>query len=227
MPLDKVFLFYFIFSSPLMMTLSDAPIHIPLFVLEVRGNTDEKKYLEGIGISPEALLTVIKNTPDSGDPVLIEIHESRFMIGRDLAKEICLSPALDQEKILFQGNQTKQRQIVIDILRGIEGHFSLEELTEKVQKRDAKIGSITIYRTVKVLLQRGILEGVDLPDGSRKYEVIKGHHDHIVCENCGAIYEFHDEEIEKIQEKIAQKEGIDLTGHRMILYGKNCEKCRE
>ena len=70
-----------------------------------------------------------------------------------------------------------------------------------------------------------MVKELELPDGGKKFEVKKGHHDHIICKNCGAIIEFHDAELEELQKKIALKHGIELDSHRMQLFGGECREC--
>jgi Fur family transcriptional regulator, ferric uptake regulator len=208
-----------------MIPLSNAPLYIPLFVLDISANKEEKKYLEGIGVFPESLITVIKNTPESANPVLIEVHESQFMIGRDLSKEIFLSPALEQEGIIFQGNKTEPRKIILNALKNFTGHFTIRECINTIQKNHKNIGEITIYRAIKILVEKKILSEIELPDGTKKMELLKGHHDHIFCQNCGNIIEFYDSDIEELQRKIAQKNNVELVAHKVILIAGHCPKC--
>lgn len=197
-----------------------------LFVLDLKLEKDEKLHLQGLGIYPEGIITIVKN--DNFQPIIVETFgQSRFALDRTLAEGIVISHVLENQELVFKGNQTQQRQVILDMLKS-QGHhhFTLEEFTHEVQSVLPSIGQITIYRTLKTLLEKNILEEIDLPDGNRKFELKKSHHDHLICEDCGAIYEFHNDEIESIQEKIAQKYGMTISNHSMILYGKGCQKCR-
>jgi Fur family ferric uptake transcriptional regulator len=208
-----------------MIPLSDASCDVPFFVLEISGNVEEKKYLKGIGIFPEALITVVKNDKKSENPVLIEVHESQFMIGRDIAREIFITPALEAENIIFEGNKTEPRRVILKAMKGFTEHFSLRECVETVRKKHKEIGEITIYRTLKILLEKKILSEIEFPDGNKKMELLKGHHDHIFCKNCGNIIEFFDPDIEGLQEKVAKKNRAHLISHTMILIAGECPNC--
>jgi len=209
-----------------MISLNQSAIGTPLFVLEIHTTKEEKKYLEGIGIFTEALVSIIKNNGNKEDPVLVEVQETRFMIGFDLAQKIFVSPALDKQELIFQGNKTRQRELILEVLKKFKNHFSLQECVMAVQKKDKTIGEITVYRTLKTLLEKNILEEFELPDGTKKMELLKGHHDHIFCQNCGNIIEFYNKEIEALQEKVAKEKGVSLISHRMILMATDCPKCR-
>ena len=208
-----------------MISLSDASVGTPFFVLDITANTEEKKYLEGIGIFPDALLTIVKNTSHSEDPVLIEVHESQFMIGRELSRQIFLSPALEEEEMIFEGNKTEPRKIILNALKNFSGHFTLRECILAIQKEQKNIGEITIYRALKILVEKKILSEIELPDGTKKMELLKGHHDHIFCQNCSNIIEFYDEDIEELQRKIAKKHCVELIAHKVILIAGQCPKC--
>lgn len=210
-----------------MISLSQAKEGIPYFVLSIECSREEKKFLHGIGIAPESLLTVKKNNVESGDPVVVEVCESQFMIGRDLAEQIIISPALFHQEVIFQGNKTKQRETILGVIQVFTGHFSLRECVKMVQEKDKKIGEITVYRTLKTLTEKGLLEEVELPDGTKKLELLKGHHDHIVCKNCGNIIEFFNAEIEALQKKVAKENNITMLSHTMTLVASDCDKCRD
>lgn len=109
-----------------------------------------------------------------------------------------------------------------------EGHLTAEELTAAVKKRDKTIGQATVYRILRILADSGIAREVRLGDGAVRYEHNIGHehHDHLICESCGKTVEIVDEEIERLQKKLAEKHRFVIARHVMNIYGL-CEHCRE
>ncbi len=208
-----------------------------VIVLERCGNEEEKKYLNNIGIDSESLISVVKNEINTNQPLLIEVNNARFMLSRDLAKKILVDNVLAKQKILFKGNKTQQREIILGVIQNFTHHFSLKECIKKVEEVVEKnnmnspnasenIGDITVYRTVKALKEKHILDEIVLPNGEIKYEIHKEHHDHIFCKNCGNIIEFYSEEIENLQKEIAEKHGVKLYSHSLTMIGLECEKCK-
>lgn len=127
------------------------------------------------------------------------------------------------------GNKiTPQRELILDVFMDMEGHPAPEELYTEVKKRDHSVGQATVYRTLKLLSEAGIAKEMHFGDGLTRYEHKWGqtHHDHLICERCGANIEVVDPQIEKLQEELAAKHGFVLTGHRMYLYGL-CAACRK
>ena len=115
---------------------------------------------------------------------------------------------------------TEQRRTIADVLDQATDHPDVEELYARASNRDPKISIATVYRTVKLLEEAGILEKVDFGDGRARYEdADREHHDHLIDLTTGKVIEFVDPEIEALQEKIAEKLGFRLKGHRMELYG--------
>lgn len=105
-------------------------------------------------------------------------------------------------------------------------HISAEELYAEVRKVNPHVGYATIYRTLKLLKDCNLLFERHFEEGQARYEVAgEHHHDHFICENCGRIIEFENDEIERIQDSIASKLGVLLTHHKMELYGL-CGECR-
>lgn len=123
---------------------------------------------------------------------------------------------------------TPQRRLILDTLLKQNDHISPEELYARVKKRDKSIGQATVYRTLKLLNESGLIEPVDFADGVTRYEPSYGtaHHDHLICEKCGKNIEILDDIIEARQERLAEKHGFTLTRHKMYLYG-ICEECRK
>ena len=120
---------------------------------------------------------------------------------------------------------TGQRRTIAEVLQEARDHPDVEELYNRASARDPKISIATVYRTVKLLEEAGILDKVDFGDGRARYEdAERAHHDHLIDMTTGKIIEFVDPEIEALQEKIAAKLGYRLTGHRMELYGTPLDK---
>lgn len=198
-----------------------------VMVLESSENDEEKKYLQSIGIAPESLISVIKNNQSSHQPLLIEVQGSRFMLSREVAKKIIVVDVLEKQDLLFKGNKTQQREYILEVIQEFSDHFSLKECVKKCQEKDSSIGEITVYRTIKKLREKNILEELVMPSGEKKYEIHKEHHDHIFCKNCGNIIEFYSEEIENLQKKIAENYHVTLFSHSLTMIGVECEKCRD
>ncbi len=115
---------------------------------------------------------------------------------------------------------TEQRRTIAGVLEAADDHPDVEELYARASAADPNISLATVYRTVKLFEEAGILEKLDFRDGRARYEdADREHHDHLIDMNSGEVIEFVDEEIEALQEKIAEKLGYDLKGHRMELYG--------
>jgi len=115
---------------------------------------------------------------------------------------------------------TGQRRIIAQVLSDCEDHPDVEELYRRSIKVDPKISIATVYRTVRLFEEAGLLDRLDFGDGRARYEQTSDdHHDHLIDVQSGTITEFHDEEIEELQRKIAEKLGYKLIGHRMELFG--------
>jgi Fur family ferric uptake transcriptional regulator len=120
----------------------------------------------------------------------------------------------------------QRREILLTFLK-TEKHLTADELYRLVKKRNASIGTATVYRTLKLLSESGLCREFRLDDGTARYEHLYGHdhHDHLICTSCGNLEEVVDPEIEKLQEKLAQKRGFTISNHKMEIYG-ICRKCR-
>ena len=115
---------------------------------------------------------------------------------------------------------TEQRRTIARVLEEADDHPDVEELYTRASGVDPNISLATVYRTVKLFEESGILEKLDFRDGRARYEdADREHHDHLIDVNSGEVIEFVDAEIEALQEKIARKLGYELKGHRMELYG--------
>lgn len=115
---------------------------------------------------------------------------------------------------------TEQRRIIARILEESADHPDVEELYRRSVKIDAKISISTVYRTVKLFEDAGIIERHDFRDGRSRYETVpEEHHDHLIDLKTGVVIEFHSPEIEALQERIAREHGFRLVDHRLELYG--------
>ncbi|MBY6134627.1 transcriptional repressor [Nocardioides marinus] len=115
---------------------------------------------------------------------------------------------------------TGQRRVIARVLQDSDDHPDVEELYARASARDAAISIATVYRTVKLFEEAGILERLEFGDGRARYEdADREHHDHLIDMNTGEVIEFCDPEIEELQERIARKLGYELRGHKLELYG--------
>ena len=115
---------------------------------------------------------------------------------------------------------TEQRRTVAQVLETSQDPPDVEELYARASKLDPRISIATVYRSVKLFEESGILEKLEFGDGRARYEdADRDHHDHLIDMQSGKVIEFIDPEIEALQEKIAQRLGYILKGHRLELYG--------
>ncbi len=114
---------------------------------------------------------------------------------------------------------TYQRRVIAKTLSDSEDHPDAEELYQRASKIDPKISLATVYRTVRLLEEAGIIERHEFRNGRARYEeVTEDHHDHLIDVKTGEIIEFFDEELEKMKESIAERLGYQLVDHRLELY---------
>jgi Fur family ferric uptake transcriptional regulator len=115
---------------------------------------------------------------------------------------------------------TGQRRVIAQVLEASEDHPDVEELYTRSSARDPRISIATVYRTVKLFEESGIIDRLEFGDGRARYEdAEREHHDHLIDLNSGEVIEFVDPDLEALQEKIARKLGYRLKGHRLELYG--------
>ena len=115
---------------------------------------------------------------------------------------------------------TEQRRVIARVLSLAEDHPDVEEVHRRASDLDPRISIATVYRTVRLWEEANILERHDFGDGRSRYEeVTEDHHDHLIDMKSGRVVEFQNEEIEKLQERIANAHGMKLVGHRLELYG--------
>lgn len=156
------------------------------------------------------------------------------MKGSDMNKMESLSfeELLEKFKRLLKQNSLKftaQREAILKTLYDNPNHFTPENLYLLVKKSypELKTGITTVYRTLNLLEENNLVTSISFGKDGKKFEIAnKPHHDHLLCEKCGKIVEFEDEEIEKLQEEIAREHDFKLTNHLMQLYG-ICKECQK
>lgn len=115
---------------------------------------------------------------------------------------------------------TAPRRVIAQVLEDSADHPDVEELYARANAIDTNISIATVYRTVKLFEEAGILDKLEFGDGRARYEdAEREHHDHLIDMNSGEVIEFVDAEIEELQERIAKKLGYELRGHRLELFG--------
>ncbi|MDD5405645.1 MAG: Fur family transcriptional regulator [Sulfurovaceae bacterium] len=138
---------------------------------------------------------------------------------------------LEQFKLIIKESglkYTKQRELIVKYLYDNHGHFTPEEINDalKITYPDMTIGIATVYRTLTLLEDAGLVTSISFGAQGKKYEFgLKKHHDHLVCKQCGIITEFYDEVIEKQQHEIANKINFKMTDHTMKIIGV-CQSCQ-
>ena len=115
---------------------------------------------------------------------------------------------------------TEQRRVIAQVLDAASDHPDVEELYRRASKIDPRISISTVYRTVRLFEDAGVVTRHEFRDGRARYETIPDeHHDHLIDLKTGKVTEFRDDEIEKLQERIAARLGFKLVDHRLELYG--------
>tara|TARA_B100000686_G_C15798192_1_gene482972 strand:+ start:15 stop:425 length:411 start_codon:yes stop_codon:yes gene_type:complete len=131
-----------------------------------------------------------------------------------------------EEKCLEKGiTLTDQRKLIAKVMSESGDHPDVDELHQRVNKLDNKISIATVYRTVKLFEESGIVSKHDFKGNKARYESVpKEHHDHLIDVNTGEIIEFVNQDIEKLQKQVAEKLGYKLVDHRLELYGSKIKK---
>ena len=120
---------------------------------------------------------------------------------------------------------TEQRKLIAKVMSESKDHPDVDELHKRVNKLDSKISIATVYRTVKLFEESGIVAKHDFKGNKARYEeTTQEHHDHLIDINTGEITEFVNDDIEKLQKKVAEKLGYKLVDHRLELYGSKIKK---
>lgn len=139
---------------------------------------------------------------------------------------------LEEFKKILKANALKfttQREAILSTLYNNPQHFTSENLYLLVKQKhpELNIGIATVYRTLALLEENGIVSSISLGAQGKKFEIAnKPHHDHLICNSCGKIVEFENDQIESLQRQIAKENGFVLTDHLMQLYG-ICSECQK
>ena len=136
-----------------------------------------------------------------------------------------MTETIEQKCIAKGVKLTDQRKIIAKVMSDSNDHPDVDELYKRVSKIDTKISIATVYRTVKLFEEAGILSKHEFKGTKARYEqVTREHHDHLIDINTGDIIEFVDQDIEKLQKNVAEKLGYKLVDHRLELYGTKIKK---
>lgn len=142
--------------------------------------------------------------------------------------EPALTPTIIERCEAAGLRMTEQRRVIARVLQDSTDHPDVEELYARASAQDASISIATVYRTVKLFEESGILDRLEFGDGRARYEdAERDHHDHLIDLTTGKVIEFVDPDIEELQERIAAKLGYTLRGHKLELYGVPADKSRD
>ena len=115
---------------------------------------------------------------------------------------------------------TSQRQIIVGVIEGSEDHPDVDQLYRRAVEQDRTISIATVYRTVKLLEEVGVIDRLEFGDGRARYEESGEHHEHLVDVETGEVIEFCHAELEALKEQIAREMGYELVDHRLELFGR-------
>ncbi|HIP46522.1 MAG TPA: transcriptional repressor [Campylobacterales bacterium] len=150
----------------------------------------------------------------------------------DNLENLSYDELLEKFKVLLKSNNlkfTSQREAILKTLYDNPEHYTPENLYLLIKENypDSNVGVTTVYRTLNLLEENDIATSISFGSQGKKFELgNKPHHDHLICEKCGKIVEFENDEIEQLQEKIAKLYDFKLTNHLMQLYG-ICQECQD
>jgi Fur family transcriptional regulator, ferric uptake regulator len=121
---------------------------------------------------------------------------------------------------------TPERKVILETVLSMKSHFDMEQLQEHIRKEGARISSATVYRSKPHLIKSGLVREVLRCENRPQYELDIGHphHDHLICLNCGQVFEFRDESIEHLQDKICEQFQFKPVEHRLGIRG-YCKRC--
>jgi Fur family transcriptional regulator, ferric uptake regulator len=125
---------------------------------------------------------------------------------------------------------TAQRELVADVIFTAAGHLSVDDILARLRERGAHVGTATVYRTLDLLAESGMIEQRDFGEGFRRYERMRGggvqHHEHLICVRCGKVIEFSNERLERMKALIAEEYGFRHHHHRLEIFG-TCPECQQ
>ncbi|MCX6355217.1 MAG: Fur family transcriptional regulator [Candidatus Aureabacteria bacterium] len=121
---------------------------------------------------------------------------------------------------------TRERRLILEAIFSLRKHFDFDELYDTVKKRVGRVSRATIYRTIPLLIDSGLIRDVFRGTSGTQYEQVRGleHHDHLLCVSCGSYIEFKDERIERAQQEVCKKHGFVSVDHKLGIRG-YCRKC--
>ncbi len=124
---------------------------------------------------------------------------------------------------------TGQRELVAEVIFTAGGHLSVDDVVARLRERGAHVGTATVYRTLDLLAESGMVVQRDFGEGFRRYERMKGgvqHHEHLICIRCGKVIEFSNERLERMKALIAEEYGFRHHHHRLEIFG-TCPECQQ
>ena len=123
---------------------------------------------------------------------------------------------------------TRQRDLVAEIVFGSDEHLSVDEIQRRLSERGERVGTATVYRTLEVLVESGLVRAHDFGEGFKRYEPMpaQAHHEHLICVRCGRVVEFANERLERMLPIFADEHGFQHQHHRVEIYGV-CRECRQ
>lgn len=123
---------------------------------------------------------------------------------------------------------TEQREQVAEVILGSHGHLSADDIERELKERGAHVGKATVYRTLDLLAESGMITARDFGEGFRRFEPARGrqHHEHLICLRCGKVIEFTNERLERMKALIAEEYGFRHHHHRLEIFG-TCPECQQ
>jgi len=148
----------------------------------------------------------------------INVEEAMTVTAREILKSYIKDKGL---------RNTPQRDMILDAFLEADRHITAEELLERVRKKDPEVGYATVHRNLRLMCECGLADEIKIGRQKTRFEQKFGHdhHDHLICKKCGRFIEVHDDEIEKMQEKLAEANNFMPLSHKLEIYG-ICSKCR-
>ena len=150
------------------------------------------------------------------------------MVHEGSLKDQAADDKLNQFRSFMRGRglkSTRQRDEIASWFFHAGGHLSADDIYRRVKEVSPGIGFSTVYRTMRLLREAGLVQERHFGDGEALYENVSDHHDHCICNVCGSIVEFENDQIEELQHQVAERFGFSLQSHKMELYG-TCAQCQ-